>query len=323
MKSEDKRMKKTYRSVISVFSLCLIFACLFGCGKSGSYLDKLDESGFFANTTAEPISQTRVADMVRAHFADENGKTKKAVIIGFDGARAQGLYTVLCPSLTSDGDYARSPYSGFNKIFDMGGKLYVAEAGGIKGDKTKQQDTSTAPGWASILTGKLADEHGVYDNDCVLSESTPTVLLELAGQGKKVCFNYRWSTHYELTYKNEVAKNLDNYRWTKCETDEEIQKAMLGAVDSDTDLIFGIYENTDCTGHGISFNVENPAYAKAFVDIDRFAYQLIEHIESRETYKDEDWLIIAVTDHGGKGTGHGGQSVYERTIFLASNKEVV
>lgn len=92
--------------------------------------------------------------------------------------------------------------------------------------------------------------------------------------------------------------------WTKCETD----------------LIFGIYENTDCTGHGIEFNVKNPAYAKAFVDIDRFSYQLIEHIESRKSYDKEDWLIIAVTDHGGKGTGHGGQSVYERTVSLRQTR---
>ena len=108
--------------------------------------------------------------------------------------------------------------------------------------------------------------------------------------------------------------------WTKCETDEEIHKAMLGAVDSGTDLIFEIYENTDCTGHGIEFNVKNPAYAKAFVDIDRFSYQLIEHIESRKSYDKEDWLIIAVTDHGGKGTGHGGQSVYERTVSLRQTR---
>ena len=54
---------------------------------------------------------------------------------------------------------------------------------------------------------------------------------------------------------------------------------------------------------------------------DTLAYATLKAIESRETYETEDWLIVVTSDHGGKGTGHGKESIQERMTFIVTNKE--
>lgn len=316
-----KKIAKVFGSAFLALAIGLSFA---GCSfTENKYLEKLDESKIYANSTADTVPQTRLAELVTEHFNEDNGKIKKAIIIGYDGTRADSLYNIVCPENTASKTNERSINSGFNKILDMGGQIVLSSAGGIKGGKEKEQDTSTAPSWATVLTGKLADEHGVYNNENVISEDTPTILMQQAKNGKNVCFNYRWDTHHDLTYTTEINQKLENYKWTECETDLEMHQAMLGAIDNNTDLIFGIYENPDYIGETTGFGNENYQYIKAVTDTDRFVYELIEAIENRETYASEDWLIMIVADHGGRDKTHGGQSVYEKMIFMASNKPII
>lgn len=245
---------------------------------------------------------------------------KKAIIMGYDGARADALYNLVCKNRTSEPTCAESLYSGFNKMLHMGGDIVLALAGGENGNI---QESSTAPGWATVLTGKWADENGVRYNDNILNESTPTILREFSEKGKKTCFNYIWDVHYDNTYSKEAASANENYKFIKNHGDEELHQNMLKAIADDTDIIFGIYEAPDCMGHGIGFGNDYYQYIKAVSDNDRFIYDLITTIEKRETYKDEDWLMLTVSDHGGTGCGHGGQTDYEKFVFIGSNKQIL
>ena len=74
---------------------------------------------------------------------------------------------------------------------------------GEPGDRQTKQDTSTAPGWASVLTGVWAREHGVYGME-TMNSAYPTALLELARRGVSACFYGLWETHFANTYKGEI-----------------------------------------------------------------------------------------------------------------------
>jgi hypothetical protein len=42
-------------------------------------------------------------------------------------------------------------------------------------------------------------------------------------------------------------------------------------------------------------------------------------LRARPKYADEKWLILATTDHGGRGKNHGGQTPEERTIWMIAS----
>ena len=74
--------------------------------------------------------------------------------------------------------------------------------------------------------------------------------------------------------------------------------------------------HTDHAGHDTGFSINNPDYIKAFDDIETDGRDIIDAIESRETYDTEDWLIIITSDHGGYNTGHGMLTIQERMTFI-------
>lgn len=59
-----------------------------------------------------------------------------------------------------------------------------------------------------------------------------------------------------------------------------------------------------------------------FRDQDARCYELLQAIYSRPSFENEDWLIIITADHGGIQTWHGGQTLEERTTWIACNKAI-
>ncbi len=308
--------KRSWRILEAVVALLTFLITL----NSSVYSKRLENSGMFDNTLKEALPQTAVADMVEAHFSSPlpAGKTvKKCFIIGFDGARCDGV-TVL----------KDEPLSGIKLVSDRGG-LYTAYCGGESFLFDKQK-TCTAPGWASILTGVWADKHGVYDNGMVKSNDYPTVLTKLVqdGSAASAAFKCVWGGHItdeNATYKDEVvytrANNI-NVRWETYSWDDTLQAALLeeAASPNCADIVFCIYERPDSAGHGTGFTVNNPDYVEAVKSCDKDADDIIKAIEARETYAGEDWLFIITSDHGGMSTGHGTRTTDCRATFIASSK---
>ena len=255
----------------------------------------MQKSGIFENTVASAYPQTVTARLVREHFTDTDcGKRKKALIVGFDGARADGMLNLVKsrdPKL--DVTNENSPLSAVCAVKEQGG-LYLTYAGGEPGDRQTKQDTSTAPGWASVLTGVWAREHGVYGME-TMNSAYPTALLELARRGVSACFYGLWETHFANTYKGEIEtaqKERLPLEYLHCKSENDLHGQLLRAIDADVDCIFGVYEGPDSCGHGVSFTNNNYLYTKSISDCDRCAYELMERVRARDTYENEDWLIL-------------------------------
>lgn len=56
--------------------------------------------------------------------------------------------------------------------------------------------------------------------------------------------------------------------------------------------------------------------------LDSISYYLIEQVKARQSYQDEDWLILIASDHGGHSRMHGSQRIEDRTTFLALSKPI-
>lgn len=286
-----------------------------------NYLNLLNTRGVFHNTTDSALPQTVVAKIVQKHFSEPSEKVKKALLIGFDGARADSMH-LLCESEaeTVTGNLFCSEYSAVNVLKESGG-LYLSFAGGLP---SNPQETSTAQGWSAILTGVWGDDNGVKQHR-PLRRDCPTVLRALAENGKTAAFLAEWPDHFTITYKDEMeiakTKNLP-LKYEKFENDRALEQGFLREIEAETDCIFGIFEAPDYNGHSTGFSNENPRYAAAVCRLDNIAFRLLEAVKARPTYENEDWLILITSDHGGHARGHGTQKAEDRMTFTVSNKKI-
>lgn len=286
------------------------------------YMENINAVGY-ENTVETAIPQTALYDVINKHFAAElpEGKTeKKAIIIGYDGCRADILAEM------------QKDKSAIGTLLADGATINLSYCGGVNYPETNTQDTSTAPGWCSILTGKWADEHGITGNDITKSMDTKTLLSSLTEDKiiDDAVFITKWAGHFSrdnatyLLEKQYCEENGLDVDFNKCKNDEASFEAALAEIGQEncSDFIFVIYEPTDATGHNYGFTFNNPKYKKAFLTADNYGFETINAIKARETYETEDWLIIVTSDHGGVGTGHSGESIQERMTFIVMNAEI-
>ncbi len=309
-----------YSVIAAIASLFMMLYGVIGGTNNFDTIPKYEENvaAFepYENTIETAIPQTELYNVISEHFNSElpAGKlVKKAIVIGYDGCRADALS--LC-----DTDGA------VYKLITEGGKAYISYCGGVNYPVFNTQDTSTAPGWASILTGQWADVHGITGNSITKSTDTLTLLTSLVeeGEANRSAFYVSWNGHFtadDSTYLLEKKycedKNL-NVIFSDAEDDAGTLANTLADVNGlvCSDFIFTILEHPDHAGHSTGFDLENPDYENAFYASEADALEIIEAIEARATYALEDWLIIITSDHGGFNTGHGSFTIQERMTFF-------
>lgn len=131
--------------------------------------------------------------------------------------------------------------------------------------------------------------------------------------------------------KNIRAVNLDYYNAVAVEEgkmhaqanhDVAMKDYILGRIAANDDFVGGLFHGPDDNGHGTGYGNDKGNYVTSIFHSDAYLYQILEVISEREANFNEDWLVVASTDHGGIERGHG-QQVFEcRTIWAASNKQI-
>ncbi|MBQ8575682.1 MAG: alkaline phosphatase family protein [Clostridia bacterium] len=285
--------------------------------KRKDYKENVASVGY-SNTLETATPQTEIYNMIKDHLTSPlaEGKTeKKVLVLGYDGCRADTL-----SMLDTEGQ------GGISYLLKTGATAEIAYCGGVNYPAINTQDTSTAPGWCSILTGQWADVHGITGNGIEKSNDTLTLLTTAVEDGDidSSAFYVSWNGHFngeDTTYIQEKAyieeKGLD-VTFLDAEDDNGTTVntvADLQAADC-SDFIFTILEHTDHAGHDTGFSLNNPDYSKAFADAEAQGREIINAVESRATYATEDWLIIVTSDHGGYNTGHGALTIQERMTFI-------
>lgn len=321
-------MKKAITVVLSVVMISLALVSCTSANREikdkGTYAIGIEELKVFDNTVDKAMPQTVVYKLVTDHLSSPlpQGKTtKKAILIGFDGFRADGIENVY-----------QDKESSIMYIKNQGG-LYHTFSGGITG--VNEQATSTAPSWMAMLTGGWGGYNGITDNSQMKNENAETFLTTAAKIGYSASFTTSWREHTSLSYRPDIVNSITQglpVEYTHQIDDmatyyqilEYVSKpeGVEKATEQDPDVIFFTLEYTDHAGHETGFGNGNEEYIQACKDADACGWNIIKAIEARCTYEQEDWLIIISTDHGGTEVSHGGQSPFERMTWLATNKSI-
>lgn len=248
-----------------------------------------------------------ILNQIVTEHLDENvsNKEKKVLFIGYDGYRRDCL-----PVISSNENGAVS------RISSMG-SLLMTYAGGTK---DHPQQTGTAVGWSTILTGLSSEESGVWNNKSVKRDSAVTFLTRAAKNGYSCAFISSYPSHFDKTLVRDIRKarrDSLSVEYIRTSNDEESRAVAISLLEEGTaDVVFVIFEYTDAAGHSYGFSSDEKAYTEACRKADTAGAELVD--VCLKTDSDAiDRLIVITTDHGGIGRRHGGQSNAERETWAA------
>lgn len=97
--------------------------------------------------------------------------------------------------------------------------------------------------------------------------------------------------------------------------DDTTAKAVDYLSNGNPDSTFVHLDEVDGAGH--SSGADSEAYRAAMRRVDSQVGELLDAVEQRPTYPNENWLIAVTADHGHTPTGgHGGNTPGERQVFI-------
>lgn len=272
----------------------------------------------FTNPRFDPVQRFLLACFVAfvgfetASFAAEP-PGRKVLLIGIDGCRPDAIEKAQTPNL--------------DRLAAAG---VMSANTSILGPRETGSDTVSGPGWSSIYTGVWADKHGVKDNEFVGKnyERYPHFfsLLRQARPEAETASFAAWGPIHEHILSGatvaggEAEEGKGPEAWTAA--DVQVAAAATTYLREGSPVAVCVYlGQVDETGHAKGFHPTVPEYVAALERADGHVGELLRAIEGRPTAKDEEWLVIVTTDHGGRGTGHGdGHEVEEiRRVFLIAS----
>lgn len=360
------------KGICLFLSAAAVTAMLCGCTKltsgSNDYLKKVNAYSFWENDLDTSVAQYNVYNHVTSFLADgeikdgklisNEGKIKKVLFLGFDGARADALTNIFYDenNFETNGYNAASPYSGLRTAAKDGG-VYLAYCGGEK-KQENEQSTSTSASWTSQFTGVWGEKHGIRENEDTKNLDYKTFMLSYAEKGLKTSIAFDWGQYFDVNLKSEIeyvmahpeidmtfsdidrekatqlpedalTDSLEIYNFSavdapsqKAPYDEGMRDYILTRINGGDDIVCGIFHNIDSNGHTYAFSNSDNRYVSSVRTCDSYAYEIIEIIKGREKEFNEEWLIVCSNDHGGIKQGHGGQSAEERTTWIVSNRKL-
>ncbi len=271
-----------------------------------------------------------------ANFAHGPGKEndfggRRVLIIGIDGCRADALRAAM--------DSGQAP--ALRKLASEGCANWSVFAGGELGGATEQA-TSSGPGWSTIFTGVWRNKHGVRSNKFEehriagfphfmrrIKDAKPAawcgslvdwpqihdIIADASRDGKGDFLDVKFTLRPDPAKKNRDWPELDA-------SIRDRAVALLGT--ENPDALFVYFGQVDETGHAETdpagkFSPDNAPYLAAIGRVDALIGDVLGALRKRAHFAEEDWLILATTDHGGIATNHGKQSPEERNIWLLTH----
>lgn len=216
-------------------------------------------------------------------------------------------------------------YTRFAKFFETPHHWHYHKAytGGIVGEPS-EASTMSGPGWASIMTGVWADQHGVLANYTSQRSSPrhPWVLRMLKDYNPQLQVNstVTWPPIHRFFTDQFSGISAKEFNSANLAADNEAVKFTKSYIEVGADVNFVQLSWPDYAAHRHGYG---PIYDKSLETAFAHMEELRLAVEARQRdFPQERWLILATTDHGrtaSGGSGHGGNSASEKTVFIASN----
>jgi predicted AlkP superfamily pyrophosphatase or phosphodiesterase len=228
----------------------------------------------------------------------------KVLLIGLDGVRVDILAKAQTPRLDS-----------------------LIAAGTFSDAVVTAEPTVSGPDWSSMLTGVWPDKHGVHSNnfegnryseypdfltrlELIDSSFATYAVLDWPPLGTTASGGPLISDAVDI--KNNINGDELGYRVADSLS---VAVAVERLASQDVDAAFVYLGDIDVVGHDTG--TLSDEYRQSIEWSDSQVGHLIDALQRRPSYTNENWLILVATDHGRTDAGgHGGTSEQERTVFI-------
>ena len=238
------------------------------------------------------------------------GQSQHVLLIGIDGARSDAVLAASTPNLDA--------------LAATGAVTWNARTGGaLDPSAASHQDTSSGPGWSSMLTGVWSDLHDVKDNGDFASgkfNKYPHLFSHVRDTlpGAYLSSIVQWHPINENLL--DPYPGLADFTQEVADSGSAVANAAVAHLASaDPNVLFLHFDDVDHAGHGGGFHPTNSAYLAAITQTDLHIGAVLGAVAARPNFANEDWVVIVSTDHGGSGTSHGGHTPSERTVWILAS----
>lgn len=223
-------------------------------------------------------------------------QVKHMVVVGVDGLSPDGIQHAATPNL--------------NHLREHG--AWTFHARGV-------MPTSSSPNWASMIMGAGPEQHGVTSNDWQPDKFDfpptvkgpggifPTIFSVLREQKPKSILGvfHDWNDYGRLLERKmvDVIEDLDGPTNT-------VQRAVEFIKSRKPTFTFIHLDHVDHAGHHDGHGT--PEYYASVGVADKLIGEVVAAIKAAGI--ENETLLLVTADHGGKGKGHGGNSLAELEI---------
>ncbi len=219
--------------------------------------------------------------------------TDRIILIGIDGLSTDGIQCAKTPNL--------------NRLIKDG--AFTLKARGV-------MPTVSAPNWGSMLCGAGPEQHGITNNGWTIRNHTieptvkdeegyfPSIFTIIRNQmpDAKTAIFYDWKELMDLFNGKYISKIEFDSNYS------DVYRNAINYILNKSPLFIFIYAgHVDEIGH--KFQHGSPEYYKSIEDVDNEIGKLLNSLDSAGLYETTNFIVIS--DHGGVGYGHGGESMAE------------
>lgn len=245
------------------------------------------------------ISSCKRASTTENPGRDVSPKARKVLFIGIDGLVWKTLTTADAPILKALMD---SSWTSTNALAEI--------------------PTWSANGWAALLTGTGVAKHRANENSFTNADfgTYPSFFHVI----KSALPTARTGSIVTWAPINDKIIATDDISFKiKGADDNQTEASLINELSTNNpDVLFSHFDDVDHAGHAYNFKPETPEYIAAVTLTDKRVERIIKALKSRANYKNEDWLIVVATDHGGDNS-HGGSSYKEQNAFIILNNKTI
>lgn len=230
---------------------------------------------------------------------DVSPKPRKVLFIGIDGLVWKTLNAANAPTLKALMD---SSWTSTNALAEI--------------------PTWSANGWAALLTGTGVAKHKANENSFANADfgTYPSFFhaLKTALPTARTGSIVTWGP-----INDKIIATADVSFKIKGADDNQTEASLINELGTNNpDVLFSHFDDVDHAGHAYNFKPETPQYVAAVTLTDKRVERIIKALKARANYKNEDWLIVVATDHGGDNS-HGGSSYKEQNAFVILNNKAI